>query len=83
MKTGLPRHITVIDWPGSIDDTSTSMEASASAAASGFIWSMKRPERAGGADGGEGAGGDQQEVATGDVGADFMRVDMLGVRAGR
>ena len=26
--------------PGSIDDTSTSIEASASAAASGFIWSM-------------------------------------------
>ena len=68
----------MIDWPGSIAEMSTSMEASASAEASGFIWSMNGQSVDGGADGGDGAGGDQQEIAAGDAGPDLMRLDMLG-----
>ena len=40
MNTGLPRHLTVSDMPGSSAETSTSIEASASVDASGRIWSM-------------------------------------------
>ena len=40
MNTGLPRHLTVSDMPGCSEETSTSMEASASVEASGRIWSM-------------------------------------------
>jgi len=40
MTTGLPRHFTMMLWPTAICEMSTSTVASASAAASGFIWSM-------------------------------------------
>jgi hypothetical protein len=39
IKIGLPRHITVIAWPGSMGAISTSVVASESVEASGFIWS--------------------------------------------
>ncbi len=40
MTTGLPRHFTISDWPSLTEEMSTSTCASASAAASGFIWSI-------------------------------------------
>ena len=40
MKTGLPRHLTVTDMPSSIPDRSTSVEASASVSADGFMLSI-------------------------------------------
>ena len=39
MKTGLPRHFTVSCVPSSTPEMSTSIEASASTSADGFIWS--------------------------------------------
>src|SRR5680860_1606389 len=40
MKTGLPRQETVMDCPSAMGDRSTSIVASDSADASGFIWSI-------------------------------------------
>ena len=37
MNTGLPRHSTVMAWPGFTGETSTSVEAIACVEASGFI----------------------------------------------
>src|SRR5688572_11778804 len=41
MKTGLPRHFTVIPWPSARGVRSTSTVESARTEASGFIWEMK------------------------------------------
>src|SRR3546814_4647413 len=38
MNTGLPRQLALMAWPGWIAETSTSIEASASTSADGFIW---------------------------------------------
>ena len=38
MKSGCLRKIVLIAWPGWIAETSTSIEASASTSADGFIW---------------------------------------------
>ena len=46
MNTGLPRHLTVSDMPGSSAETSTSIVASASVEASGRIWSMNGQAKA-------------------------------------
>jgi len=40
-KTGLPRQVTVMDWPSDTGARSTSIEASASVSAAGFMLSTK------------------------------------------
>ncbi len=68
MNTGLPRHLTVSDMPGSTEEMSTSIGASARAAASGFIWSMSGQTVERRADRADGAGGDVEEIAPGRLG---------------
>ena len=65
MNTGLPRHLTVSDMPGCSEETSTSIEDSASVEASGRIWSMNGQANGGSADGAGHAGRDIEEIAAG------------------
>ena len=63
--TGLPRHMTVIDWPGSIAGDVDLGGGERQRRGVRVHLVDERPERRGGADGGEGAGGDEQEIAPG------------------
>ena len=82
MKTGLPRHMTVSDWPwldrGDVDlDRGERQRRGV-----GVHLVDEGPERGRDADGGESAGRDDQKVAARDVGADLVRVDALGAGRG-
>ena len=68
MKTGLPRHFTVIAWP-TCDRLrrSTSIEDSASVSAAGFILSMNGQAVAATPTARHGAGRDHEEIAPGRI----------------
>ena len=72
----------MIDWPGSIDETSTSIEASASAEASGFIWSMKGQSVAAAPTAAKAPVAISRKSRRVTPSPDLMRVDMLGAGRG-
>ena len=65
MKTGLPRHVTVIAWPASIGDRSTSIVRQRQRVGRRVHLVDERPGRRGDADGGHRAGGEIEEIAPG------------------